>query len=164
VKTIPALAMVMVVLMTTLIYSAQGASVSATDTAQSRISTLIGKLRSNEVIRVEIVQIPPRVLTRTRVTPEMLERSFHYKLIIQDLRGGAYGPSLVAAVASIAADPSAEMGDLRWGVTFFDQTEQRIESLYFDASGHRGAVDSLPVSFKGDMLRWLDDNFSKAFK
>jgi hypothetical protein len=154
----------MVVLMTASGHSAQGASVSAADTAQSRISTLIGKLRSSEVMRVEIVQIPPRVLTRSRVTPEMLERSFHYKIIIQDLRGGAYGQSLVAAVASITAERSADMGDLRWGVTFFDQTGQRIESLYFDASGHRGAVDSLPVSFKGDMLSWLDDNFSKAFK
>lgn len=137
---------------------------NAADTAQSRIDTLTSKLRSNEVQRVEIIQMPPRMLTRTRVTPEMLERSFHYKLIIRDIRGGVYASSLIAAVASTSAELSAEMGDLRWGVAFFDQNEQRIESFYFDASGHRGAVDSLPVSYKGDMLKWLDDNFSKAFK
>lgn len=151
-------------LMGTPVCSAQGAPVNAADTAQSRISTLIGKLRSNEVQRIEIIQIPPRILTRTRVTPEMLERSFHYKLVIRDIRGGLYGPSLIAAVASTSAEPSAEMGDLRWGVTFFDQNEQRIVSLYFDASGRRGAVDSLAASFKGDMFKWLDNNFAGAFK
>jgi hypothetical protein len=134
------------------------------DTAQARIAVLVTKLRSNEVQRVEIIQMPPRMLTRTRVTPEMLERSFHYKLVIRDLRGGAYAPSLNAAVASMSAEPSAEMGDLRWGILFFDQGDQRIGSIYFDGSGGRGAVDSLAAYFRGDMFKWLDDNFSRAFK
>lgn len=137
---------------------------NAGNAAQSRIDELISSLRSSGVERVEILQIPPRVLTRTRVTPEMLERSFHYKLIIHDIRGGAYSPDLLAAVESTSVQPAAEMGDLRWGVLFFDAREQRIASLYFDASGHRGAVDSQAVSFKGDLIKWLDANFSKAFK
>lgn len=146
------------------ICSAQGVQVNAADTAQNRISALIDKLRSNEVRRIEIVQIPPRILTRTRVTPAMLERSFHYKFIIRDLRGGLYASSLIAAVTSTLAEPSSDMGDLRWGMTFFNQNEERIDSFYFDASGRRGAIDSLPVSFRGDMLKWLDDSFAKAFK
>jgi hypothetical protein len=147
-------------LLSTVICSAQGTA----DTAPARISALTDKLRSNEVQRVEIIQMPPRILTRTRVTPEMLERSFYYKLIIRDVRGGAYASSLIAAAASTSADPSTDMGDVRWGVSFFDQSEQRIVSLYFDASGRRGVVDALPVSFRGEMFKWLDDNFSKEFK
>jgi hypothetical protein len=143
--------------------NAQEARVTG-DTAQSRITVLMSKLRSNEVQRVEIIQIPPRIMTRTRVTPDMLERSFHYKLVIRDIRGGVYTPSLNAAIASMSGESSAEMGDLRWGVLFFDQTDQRIGSLYFDGSGGRGVVDSLPVSFKGDMFKWLDENFSRTFK
>jgi hypothetical protein len=143
---------------------AQGTPVNAADTPQSRIAVLVDKLGSNQVQRIEIVQIPPRILTRTRVSPDMLERSFHYKLIIRDIRGGAYRSSLLAALKYTSASPSTEMGDLRWGVVFFDQNDQRIESLYFDASGRRGAVDSLPAAFTGEMHNWLGDNFSKAFQ
>jgi len=60
--------------------------------------------------------------------------------------------------------PAAEMGDLRWGMIFFGADEARIASVYFDASGRHGAVDDLSVSFKGDLIRWLDSNFSAAFK
>ena len=78
-----------VVLMCTLIDAAQGEGpVNTLDTAQSRIDGLVDKLRSGSVQRIEIVQIPSRILTRTRVTPEMLERSFHYKLVVRDIRGG----------------------------------------------------------------------------
>jgi hypothetical protein len=94
----------------------------------------------------------------------MLERSYHYKMIIRDMRGGAYNSDLLAAVASTSVQPVAEMGDLRWGLIFFDATEQRVASLYFDASGRRGAVDSIPVSFNGDLGKWLDANFSRVFK
>lgn len=137
---------------------------NAPNAAQSRIDALIVSLRSSGIGRVEILQIPPRILTRTRVTPDMLERSFHYKLIIQDVRGGAYNPDLQAALSSTSVQPATDMGDLRWGVMFFDAAEHRVASLYFDASGRRGAVDSLPVSFNGDLSKWLDSNFSKAFK
>lgn len=131
---------------------------------QSRINALISSLRSNSVERVEIFQIPARILTRTRVTPEMLEHSFHYKLTIRDIRGGAYNAGLLASVSSTSVQPADEMGDLRWGMIFFSADEARIASIYFDASGHRGGIDKATVSFKGDLFRWLDSNFSGAFK
>jgi hypothetical protein len=142
----------------------QGAPVNALGPVQSRIDALVRSLRANEIARVEILQIPPRILTRTRVSPEMLERSFHYKLTIRDVRGGAYSSDLLATVASVTVRPAAEMGDLRWGVLFYDAAEKRVASIYFDSSGRRGAVDSQSVSFDGDLSKWLDTNFSKAFK
>src|SRR6516164_438739 len=149
-----------VVLMCTLIDAAQGEGpVNTLDTAQSRIDGLVDKLRSGSVQRIEIVQIPSRILTRTRVTPEMLERSFHYKLVVRDIRGGPYAASLTAALASTSADPASEMGDLRWGIAFFDVNDQRIDSLYFDASGRHGAVDSLATVFKSGLPKWLGENF-----
>ncbi|HET6216818.1 MAG TPA: hypothetical protein VFE27_07335 [Acidobacteriaceae bacterium] len=145
---------------TSLSYS-QGMPVNA---VQSRINTLASDLRSNGIEQVEVLRIPPRVLTRTRVTPAMLERGYHYKLTIRDLRGGAYQPDLLAAVAATVVQPAEDMGDLRWGIIFFDTNGQRVASLYFDASGHRGAVDSTPVSFQGGIGEWLSTNFSKAFR
>lgn len=137
---------------------------TAADPIQPRINMLIAKLKSGDVQRIEIVQTPPRVLTRTKMTPEMLEQGFYHKLIIRDIRSETYEADLIAAVISVSASASAQMGDLRWGVSFFDHNERRIESLYFDASGRRGAVDSLPVTFRGDLFRWLNDNLSQAFR
>jgi len=57
--------------------------VNTANVPQSRIDALISGLRSNGVERVEILQIPARILTRARVTPDILERSFHYKLTIR---------------------------------------------------------------------------------
>jgi hypothetical protein len=138
--------------------------VNAPDPVQSQIDALVRSLRANGITRVEILQIPPRILTRTRVTPEMLERSFHYKLTIRDVRGGAYSSDLMAAVASTSVRPAAEMGDLRWGVLFYDAAEQRVASIYFDPSGRHGAVGSQSVDFGGDLSKWLESNFSKVFK
>lgn len=149
---------------TTSICCAQGVPANTANVPQSRIDALISSLKSNGVERVEILQIPPGVLTRALITPDMQERTFDYKLFIRDLRGGAYSASLLAGVTSTFAQPAAEMGDLRWGMIFFGADEARIASIYFDASGHRGVVDSLAVSFKGDLSKWLDTNFSKAFK
>jgi hypothetical protein len=157
-------AVLVVLLLNTLVCSAQGGAVNITDTPQSRVNALADRLRTNSVQRIEIIQMPPRMLTRTRITPEMLEKSFHYKLIIRDIRGGVYVPSLTAAVASTSADSAPDPGDLRWGIAFFDQNERRIAFLYYDASGRHGAVDTSPVVFKGDLLKWLDDNFSRALK
>jgi hypothetical protein len=140
----------------------EGTAAGGQATPQARVERLLDQVRSNGVKRIEIVQIPPGILTRTRVTPELLEHSFHYKLVIGDIRGSAYAASLTSAVGSMSAEPGGEMGDLRWGMTFYDQGDQRIASLYFDASGHRGAIDSTPVSFKGDLFKWLDDNFSRV--
>jgi hypothetical protein len=103
-------------------------------------------------------------MTRSRVTPEMLERSFSYKLTINDLRGGRYADGLASAVTTMSVERTADMADVRWGITCFDQSGQRIVAFYFDASGRHGAVDDLPVSFKGDLYRWLDQNFSRVFK
>ena len=65
--------------------------------AQSQIDALATKLANREIVRVEILlQIPARILTRTRVTPEMLENQFHYKLIIRDVRGEVYQEELTS--------------------------------------------------------------------
>ena len=143
---------------------AQGDKVKGNSPAQSQVDVLAAKLASGEIARVEIFQIPARILTRTRITPEMLEKQFHYKLTIRDIRGSAYQNKLVEATKSIAAQPGGEMPDMRWGVVFYGVDESRIGALYLDKSGSRGVVGDTPASFKGDFLKWLDGNFSSSFR
>ena len=51
---------------------AQRNNVKGNSPAQSQVDFLAKKLASGEIVRVEILQIPSRILTRTRITPEML--------------------------------------------------------------------------------------------
>ena len=131
---------------------------------QSQVDVLAAKLEGGQIGRIEIFEIPVRILTRARITPEALEKQFHYKLTIRDVRGGAYQPKLIEVTKSLAVQRRSEMADIRWGVIFYGTDNSRVGALYFDKSGSSGAVGSTPVSFKGDLFKWLDDNFSSCFR
>jgi hypothetical protein len=132
--------------------------------AQSQVDSLATKLAGGEIGRTEILQIPPRVLTRTRITPEMLEKQFHYKFTIRDVRGGLYQNKLVEVVKSVAVEPQPDTADLRWGVIFYGLDGERVNGIYFDKKGGNGAVGNAPCSIRGDLFKWLDENFSKCFR
>jgi hypothetical protein len=143
---------------------AQGREVKTQSPAQSQVDALATKLANREIGRVEILQIPARILTRTRITPGMLERQFHYKLTIRDVRGEVHQEKLTEAAKSITVQPETEMPDLRWGVIFYGLDDTRVGALYFDKTGSRGGVGDTPVSFKGGFFEWLDGNFSGCFR
>jgi hypothetical protein len=131
---------------------------------QAQVDALAVKLSTGLISRVEILQIPARILTRTRITPEMIERQFEYKLTIRSVRGGMYENSLAAAARSILVQPQPEIPDLRWAAIFYGVDDTRIASMYFDRSGRNGALNNAAVSFQGDFFKWLDNNFGSCFK
>ena len=143
---------------------AQGREVKTNSPAQSQVDALASKLARREIGKVEILQIPARILTRTRITPEMLEKQFHYKLTIRDVRGEVHQEKLTEAAKSVAVKPETEMPDLRWGAIFYGLDGSRVGALYFDKTGSRGGVGDTPVSFKGGFFKWLDGNFSECFR
>jgi hypothetical protein len=113
---------------------------------------------------VEILRIPDRVLTRTRITPEMLQLQYHYKLTIRDVRSGLYQEGLTEAVKSVSVRPSADTSDLRWGVIFYDLNGSRVMALYLDSTGKKGAVADTPVLYEGGIYSWLNENFSRCLR
>lgn len=139
---------------------AQGES----NSLQTEVDGLAAKIARGEIGRVEIFQIPPRVLTTTRITPEMLERQYYYRLTIRDVRGTVQQNKLVEAIKSTRVQRQDEMTDMRWGIVFYDVGERRVVGLYFDKFGSRGAVDNAAASFKGDLFNWLEDSFSDCFR
>jgi hypothetical protein len=138
---------------------------SLSDDAPAHLESLAAKLRSIDAVRrVEILNIPSRILTRTAVTPDILERAYSYKFVIRDLRGSAYASNLTSAVAATTIQQTAEKTDVRWAVIFFDADNRRVASIYLDGSGRRGAVDAKAVLFGHGLAGWLNDNFSNVFK
>ena len=148
---------------------AQSTQSNSPDSAQSRINSLINNLHAHRVERVEILNIPAYILTMAAVAPSSLEENFFYKFIITTNGMHSYSATLESAVLSTSVQPASEMGDMRWGVIFYDSSGHRVGSIYYDSSGQRGAVDSFPVLFKGgffkgNLFKWLESNFSTVFK
>jgi len=132
--------------------------------AEARTSDILRQLSSGAIARVEILQIPGRVLTRSRITPAMLEQQYHNKVEIRDITLTAYYKDVVYAFKSLVVRPEEEGADLRWGIVFYSRTGQRAGALYFDKTGRRGVVDDLPVAFQGDFFAWVDRTFSKCLQ
>ena len=144
--------------------SATSNAMESNSDIQSRVNLLIQKIGNRTVSKIEVIQIPSSVLTRTRITPIMLEKQFNTKLIIRDIRGDAHEEGLIGAVKSISAQPQSEMMDIRWGISFYDIEEKLILSIYFDKSGKYGAVGDTAVNFNGRLFNWLDKYFSICFQ
>jgi len=131
---------------------------------QSQVDVLVTMLASGEVERVEILQIPARILTRARITPQMLEEGFSYKVTIRDIRGGAYQGEMIDALKSMQVRPRTEAPDLRWGIIFYGPDKSRLGALYSDQSGGNGVVGATPVSFNGRFFSWLGKSFSGCLR
>lgn len=131
---------------------------------QDQVKQISKDLNDNSVGRIEILQIPARILTRARVTPEMLEKQFHNKLIIRDINSNAYKEKLVISFKTVSVSARDETPDLRWAVIFYSQEGDRVGAVYFDKSGQYGAVNGSAAAFKGDFFAWLTGTFSNCFQ
>jgi hypothetical protein len=118
-------------------------------------SGAIQLLRSNKVQRLEIIYYPEKIQTRVRLTPEMLEKQHRYKLIVNDADSSAVGREIVAAIEAENFTPSKQQADFRWGCSFYNNRDERIVSLYFDASGKAAVVDPAPMTSNGHTVKCL---------
>jgi len=126
---------------------------------QSQIEALTQRLSDNEIARIDFLKVPQRAAVKTRLTPELLESSFYYKLEFHDIRQSAYKTEFLRAAKSVSAVPESGTPDLRSALIFYDASDTRVAAIYFDRSGSRGIVNGLPVVIHGKLYRWLDDNF-----
>jgi hypothetical protein len=146
----------------TTIASTQGSDLDGSNKTQVHVDSLAAKLANGDIEAVEILRIPAHVLTRTAITPEMIEKQFHYKLTIRHI--GAYRKELAAALKSTKVELEPGMPDIRWGMIFYDAQDRRMGAVYFDKKGRYGAVGDIPVSFKGELFKWLNRSFSECFR
>jgi hypothetical protein len=120
--------------------------------AQETVNALANAVSGQQIERLEIIQMNPWVMTRSRITPQALEKHYDYKLIIQRLSGFGGREKMTKALSSVAVKPLEEGADLCWGVIFYGQNDVRVGAVYFDRSGSRGSVNDMPVSFEGEFL------------
>ena len=87
--------------------------VQNTNQVQGRLHDLALSVANGSISKIEVLQMPSDILTRTRITPEMLEKQFHYKLMFQQVRGSSPSAKLTNAMKSASVNPQAEAADLR---------------------------------------------------
>jgi len=122
---------------------------------QSETLAIANRIERREIERVELLVIPARIATRTRITPEMLEQQYNYKTVIRDLRYDSAAEDLSRALMATKTETISESVDLRWGIVLYGEDARRIAAIYFDASGGRGLIDSTPVKFAGGLFAWV---------
>ncbi len=131
---------------------------------QSQVDDVSAKLANGEIRKIKILHMPPDILTRTRITTELLEKQFYYKLTIRDIRTTVYETTIAKAIDSVVVQACPEIADLRWAVFFYGIDNRCVSRFYFDKKGRKGMVDDVSVLFKGKLFKWLVNNFSECFR
>jgi hypothetical protein len=137
---------------------------AANGNAQAQVETIAEALDQNKVGKIEILEIPSRVLTRSRITPSLLETQYYNKLTMARLNSNLYRDALIRSFDTLSVSPRGQMADLRWGVVFFSTDGTRLGAVYFDGAGRFGAINETPVAFGGQFFDWLSTTFSACFQ
>jgi hypothetical protein len=128
------------------------------------LQTITEKLKSGEVSRLDIFEMPARLFTRTRVTPDILERQFSYKLTVADVQSWQLRDRLLARLQAETISPTERLSDLRWDLIFYDIKDVRVGGIYFDRTGRVGYVDTLRVTFSGPLFNLLQRKLTPGFR
>ena len=119
-------------------------------------STLENLVKRHEIRRWEIHHVPLRILSPVAFTPESLERSSSYTLIIRRIwPGNTRLRGFLDALKATKAIPTREPSDLRWGCSFYDRKGVKVFSVYLAALGSEGVLNGRTVRFEGELPRWF---------
>ena len=121
-------------------------------------------LESGKIRRIEIIYLPDEVLTRTRLTPEMLERQWLYKVSINDFQSSPFRKKFRVALEASTFEHTNQSADLRLGCFLYDDKNERVLSMYFDAAGNAGIVNTEPVHSNRKLVKLLKESFSGIVK
>jgi hypothetical protein len=128
------------------------------------LSSLAAECKAGRIGRIEIFRIGSSKLFRTRVSPELLERWFEYKLTVTSLEN-LNQRDLISTLESAVVRTSKVPADLRWGVVFYDtKGSVRMRSIYFENSGKCGYIDDSGVCFESDLAVHLKSIAVEAFR
>lgn len=123
--------------------------------ATDQLNAIATTLRNDGVERIETLHIPLGQETFGDITPKTLQSGWHYKSTIRNLPI-ASRDALAEALTTASVRLDSGSIDLRQGVIFYSSKDgMPFGAIYFDKSGHRGIVNSTPVSFETDLLSRL---------
>jgi len=117
-------------------------------------------LRSDKVRQLEIIYFPEEVATRTRLTSEMLEKQWRYKVVINELQSAPFKRRILAAAEASTFKRTDVRSDLRLGCFFYDEQGNRLLSFFSDATGKVGVLNDELVVSNGRLAKVLKGVFA----
>jgi hypothetical protein len=127
----------------------------------SVLASLRADLAAGRVKRADVYFMSYDRLTRTRVTPAMLEAQADKKFSLETVP-----QSFVRAIENITLHKVRDSPDLRWGLVFWNRSGNRVHSIYLDGryilgTGRKGYIDGVTVGFNASLVDWLESNYVK---
>jgi hypothetical protein len=136
-------------------YLSRALSGQADTNALVEMKNVIG---TNRISRLEIINVPEAMRTRASLTPDMLEKQFSFKVIINNPGSLSTGRELVAAIEAEKFTSNYQEGDFRWGCVVYGENGERMVTIYLDGRSNgvvmRGA-SLLGVRGNGGILKHL---------
>lgn len=121
-------------------------------------------MRSGAITKLEVLYYPKEMLTRTRLNPELLEKQYYYKISIERFQSSKLKSEMISAFENSAIKPAAIEPDLRWACIFYNTNNDRVLTMYFDASGKKGIIDGVSVVSDGRLVKLLESRCSSLWE
>jgi len=109
------------------------------------------KIRSADELSILIY--PERILTRSAITPELLEKNFKDQRIIKSSSAKAWGEFL-DAWSSTTWVPSDKTGDYRWALHLRSKSKV-LGSIYIDRKAKLAVIAGKKYALDGGVLKWI---------
>ncbi|GIW39453.1 MAG: hypothetical protein KatS3mg076_0030 [Candidatus Binatia bacterium] len=130
--------------------------------AESSLRDLKHDLVSDKIRTVKVLFIPYEVVTRVRLTPELLERTAEINRVLE--MDASMRSSLLEAIDRARVRESVSAPDIRWGAVFYGSDGTELHSIYlsgkvFFRAGRRGIIDGNPAKLNDALIDWFEGTF-----
>lgn len=120
--------------------------------------------KAGEVKNVLILYVPRSTHTLSNVRPEALDSDFRYLLIMRDASVRSFCRRLAEVLEKVKVRSSEQKADVRWGLVFQNEKQEKVCSIYVQGVGRNAVVDGADVEMDSDALvAWLNKAFADIF-
>lgn len=119
------------------------------------ISGVVEALANAEIAKLEIFYYPVDILTRSRVTPEGLEKNYRFKLIIRGEAAPDATKEFLVALKGSELNVATADADFRWGSLFYDGSGKLIASIYLNDRRTIALINGLKWNIDSNLGDWI---------
>lgn len=121
-------------------------------------------IRSGTASKLEVLCVPKEEETMVALYPELLEKTWSYKITFRDFQFSPIKKDLISALEDSSITQTNVTCDLRWACIFYNTNDVRVLSIYFDGDSKKGLIEGKSVISNGKFVRVLEQRCSYLWK
>jgi hypothetical protein len=126
--------------------------------------TALDLIRSGTASKLEVLCVPKEVETTVALYPELLEKTWDYKITFRNFQYVPIKNDLISALENSSIVQTNVTGDLRWACVFYNTNDVRILTMYFNSNGKIGLIEGKPVISNGRLVKLLESRCSSLWE